>query len=123
MDMTKTVVVKCGSDSKFVEMHKEYNVRNILNDVEAAIVEMYETSDVVFQEFVESGELEIEGLPLNLQMILFAELKDEIDGDEIFIENKNQEYPCMRLDQYLLEGPKQDICGAIQDTINYKEDK
>lgn len=122
MNMTQPVVITCGDESKIIRMHKNYSVRDILNDVEAAIVEMYESSEVVFQEFVECGELEIKGLPLNLQMIVFAELKDQIDGDEIFIENRDQEYPCMRLDQYLLVGPGQDICGAIQDTLNDQED-
>lgn len=81
------------------------DVGYVISEVKQAILDMYHDSDVVFEEFVECGELEITGLPLNIQVQIFTELKEEIDGDEIYIESPDGNFPTMKLDDYLVLGP------------------
>ena len=77
----------------------------VISEVKQAILDMYHGSDVVFEEFVECGELEITGLPLNIQVQIFTELKEEVDGDMIYIESPDGDFPTMKLDDYLVLGP------------------
>lgn len=77
----------------------------VIEEVKQSIRDMYHQSEVCFEEFVECGELEITGLPLNIQVEIFAELKEEIDGDEIYIESQDGDFPTMKLYDYLILGP------------------
>ena len=81
------------------------DVGYVISEVKQAILDMYHDSDVVFEEFIECGELEITGLPLNIQVQIFTELKEEIDGDKIYIESPDGDFPTMKLDDYLILGP------------------
>lgn len=94
----------------------------VLEEVKQAIRELYQESEVCFEEFVECGELEISGLPLNIQVEIFAELKEEIDGDMIYIESPDGDFPTMKLHDYLILGPtngKEDVPSA--DALDKKE--
>lgn len=77
----------------------------VIEEVKQSIRDMYHQSEVCFEEFVECGELEITGLPLNIQVEIFAELKEEIDNDEIYIESPDGDFPTMKLYDYLILGP------------------
>ena len=103
---TNPIVITTVDDSAVVRIHPDETVEEVLADVYAAIVDLYEKQDVVLEEFIECGELEIDGLPLNLQVLLFARLKHEIDGDEIYIEGFDGAFPTMKLMDYLESGPR-----------------
>ena len=75
-----------------IKVSNDMLVRDIIERVVTTIKSLYqEESEVVFEEFIECAEVEIEGLPLNLQVYVFARLKDEIDGDEITINVEGDE--------------------------------
>lgn len=95
----KTIVVKCDGDEVTIQNPQG------LEDVVDAVVSMYEDSEVVFQEFLEEGKLEIVGLTLCEQAMVFAELKKRLDGDEVTIEGHDGEYARMDLVDYLTNGP------------------
>ena len=103
--MSNPIVITTVEDSAVVRINPKESVKEILDDVYAAIVELYEKGDVVLEEFIECGELQIDGLPLNLQVQLFTRLKEEIDGDKIYIEGFNGQFPTMKLGDYLESGP------------------
>lgn len=82
-----------------IKVSNDMLVRDIIERVITTIKSLYqEESEVVFEEFIECAEVEIEGLPLNLQVYVFARLKDEIDGDEITINVEGDE---LKLIDYL----------------------
>jgi hypothetical protein len=95
----KTIVVKCDGDEVTIQNPQG------LEDVVDAIISLYEDSEVVFQEFLEAGRLEIVGLTLCEQAMVFAELKKRLDGDEVTIEGHDGEYGRMDLVDYLTNGP------------------
>lgn len=75
------------------------NPVEIYEEVKAEVKKLYQKEEDCFQEFLESGELEISGLPLNMQVLLFAELKKEIDGETVVIESK--EFGNSSIEQYM----------------------
>lgn len=97
-------ITTIDGDARIVRTNGK-DVGYVISEVKQAILDMYHESDVVFEEFVECGELEITGLPLNIQVQIFAELKEEIDGDEIYIESPEGDFPTMKLRDYLILGP------------------
>ena len=98
------IITTIDGDARVVRTNGK-DVGYVISEVKQAILDMYHDSDVVFEEFVECGELEITGLPLNIQVQIFTELKEEIDGDEIYIESPDGNFPTMKLDDYLVLGP------------------
>lgn len=99
------VITTLDGKATVVRPQPEQSVGDIMEEVFAAIVELYEQSDVVLEEFIECGELQIDGLPLQLQVELFTRLKEEIDGDKIYIEAFEGAFPTMKLNDYLILGP------------------
>ena len=95
----REIVVKCDDDSITVQNPQG------LTDVIDAVISMYRDSEVTFQEFLEMGRLEIVGLTLCEQAMVFAELKRRIDGDSVTIEGHDGEYGRMDLVDYLTKGP------------------
>lgn len=105
MKFNSPIAITTANDSAVVRVHPEYSVQDVMNDIYAAIIELYEKSEVCLEEFIECGELQIDGLPMNLQVQLFTRLKKEIDGDEIYIEGYDGAFPSMKLSDYLESGP------------------
>lgn len=99
------VITTIDGQSAVVRPHPEQSIGDIREDIIAAIVDMYDQSDVVLEEFIECGELQIDGVPLSMQVEIFCELKDRIDGDKIYIEAWNGAFPTMELKDYLILGP------------------
>lgn len=97
-------ITTINGDARVVRTNGK-DVGYVISEVKQAILDMYHDSDVVFEEFVECGELEITGLPLNIQVQIFTELKEEVDGDMIYIESPDGDFPTMKLDDYLILGP------------------
>ena len=107
MKFTQPIVITTiDGDAELIRPKPWATVDEIKWDVKAAIIAMYERSEVVFEEFIECGEVQIDGLPLNMQVEIFCELKKEIDGDEIYIESSAMKaFPTMKLLDYLILGP------------------
>lgn len=106
MKFTQPIVITTiDGDAELIRPKPWATVDEIKWDVKAAIISMYERSEVVFEEFIECGEVQIDGLPLNMQVEIFCELKKEIDGDEIYIESPDGDFPTMKLLDYLILGP------------------
>lgn len=95
----REIVVKCDDESVTVQNPQG------LTDVIDAVISLYRDSEVTFQEFLEMGKLEIVGLTLCEQAMVFAELKRRLDGDEVTIEGHDGEYGRMDLVDYLTKGP------------------
>ena len=98
------IISTVDGDSRIVRTNGR-EVDEIIADVKAMILDMYHESEVCLEEFIECGELEIQGLPMNIQVELFCELKEEIDNDEIYIESPDGDFPTMKLYDYLVLGP------------------
>lgn len=110
---TPITVTSLSGDSEVVRIGEDASLRSILEDVKAAIVVMYDRSNArdgfVFEEFLEKEEITITGVPLTVQVTVFAELKDQIDAEQIYIESADEKYPCMKLRDYLTVGPTNHI--------------
>ncbi len=108
MRIQHPIVITTGDgDSKVIRTDGK-SVANIMNEVELAIQDMYRESEVCFEEFVECGELEITGLPLNIQVLIFARLKEEMDNDIVYIESPDGDFPTMKLTDYLSLGSEEE---------------
>ena len=67
--------------------HIEYdNLDNIIQ----AVIELYQDNPNCFEEFIENSNLELQGLPLYLQVSVYCKLKNIIDGDDILISNSDE---------------------------------
>ena len=99
------IVITTGDGDSRVIRTDGKSVANVMNEVELAIQDMYRESEVCFEEFVECGELEITGLPLNIQVLIFARLKEKMDNDIVYIESPDGDFPTMKLRDYLSLGP------------------
>ena len=110
---TPITVTSLSGDSEVVRIGEGASLRSILEDVKAAVVVMYDRSNArdgfVFEEFLEKEEVTITGVPLTVQVTIFAELKDQIDAEQIYIESVDEKYPCMKLEDYLTVGPTNHI--------------
>lgn len=111
--LTPIVITALSGDSEVVRIGEDTSLRSILEDIKAAIVDMYDRSNAkdgfVFEEFLEKEEITITGVPLTVQVTVFAELKDQIDAEQIYIESADGKYPCMKLRDYLTVGPTDHI--------------
>lgn len=92
------------ADTKYVNTVGK-TTQQIFDEVKEAVVELYRKGNECFEEFIEVGELEISGLPLNLQALLFAQLKQLIDRDTVIIHS--EDFGDCSLEQYLLIGPEE----------------
>lgn len=79
--------------------------KQIYDEVKDAVIKIYQRGYECLQELLEGGELEISGMPLNLQVLLFAQLKQLIDRDTVVIQS--EDFGDCSLEQYLLMGPEE----------------
>lgn len=80
--------------------------QQIFDEVKDAVIKIYQRGCECFEELLEGCELEISGLPLNLQALLFAQLKQLIDRDTVIIHS--EDFGDCSLEQYLLMSPEEE---------------
>ena len=101
------MTIKIILDGK-IEVEKEISNKSFyVEEVVNEIINLYRKDEISLEEFIENSQLEIQGLPLYLQVAIFCIIKEQIDGDEITIENEG-EIERMPLEEYLFCGVNQE---------------